>query len=223
MAKSKKTTQQKNVKSIKRPIMWIAIIAGIAAIGTMAMIYCTKPNSKVIQLAAADKTAGTPLMATIDSRASAREFANTDLAPQTLADVLWAAWDTNQNGTRTIPTAKNEQNLKVYAVMREGAYLYNGVDNKLELVTTKHLRADYIAINQEFVKDAPLTLVYVGSDPKWSPMHAGSSYQNVGLYAASNGLAARVRGWLVDEGLKKELNLLENEHVSVSITIGNAK
>lgn len=225
MAKTKNTpSTTETTTGKKRLVIWIAVLAIVAAAAAVAItLYVKCDRTKEIELVQPDKTSGIPLMAAIDARASAKEFANTDLDPQTLSEVLWAAWGVNKNGTRTIPTAKNEQNLKVYAIMRDGAYLYNGVENKLERVTSRDLRGDYVAVNQEFVADAPLTLIYVGADERWSAMHAGSSYQNVGLYAASRGLVARVRGSVDANGLKKELNLLENEVVLISITVGNAK
>lgn len=52
-------------------------------------------------------------MQLIDNRQSARSYSSKDISEQTLSDLLWASFGINKKGTRTIPTAKNEQNLKV--------------------------------------------------------------------------------------------------------------
>ena len=188
-------------------------------IGITAISFTAGANN--IKLIEPNKTTGIPLMQTIAERQSMTNFAETDLAPQVLSDVLWAAYGMNKKGTRTIPTAMNKQEMKVYAIMKDGAYLYNGPKHRLEHITDKDLRPEYLD-TQDYVRGAPLTLVYVGSDG--DAMHAGSSYQNVGLYAASMGLVARVRGYINNaKGLGTELNIKSDEKVLISISIGNAK
>ena len=56
------------------------------------------------------------LMNTIDLRVSSRNYSDKEVSEQTLSDILWAAYGVNKNGTRTIATARNEQNLKLYVV-----------------------------------------------------------------------------------------------------------
>ena len=73
---------------------------------------------------------------------------------------------------------------------------------------------------QDFMQNVPINLVYVGSDEKYSPMHAGSAYQNVGLYAASKGMHNVVRGYFDHDGVKKGLKLEDGEQVIVSHAIG---
>ncbi|MCL2673609.1 MAG: nitroreductase family protein, partial [Alphaproteobacteria bacterium] len=73
---------------------------------------------------------------------------------------------------------------------------------------------------QAFVLDAPLTLLFVGSDRQFSPMHAGSSYQNVALYCAEAGLGEVVRAHFDKAAVEKALGLAQNEFAIVSQTIG---
>ena len=194
-----------------------AVLLGV--VGVAIVSFTAGANN--INLIVPNKATGIPLMQSIDERKSATEFATTDLDSQTLSDVLWAAYGMNKKGTRTIPTANNKQNLKVYAVMKDGAYLYNGPKHRLERVTDKDLRPEYLD-TQDYVQGVPLTLVYVGND--YDAMHAGSSYQNVSLYAASQGLSARVRGYINNaSGFGSELKLSDNEKVLISISVGNAK
>ena len=51
-------------------------------------------------------------------------------------------------------------------------------------------------------------------------MHAGSAYQNVGLYAASKGMHSVVRGYFDNDRVAKALNLENGERAIVSQAIG---
>lgn len=51
-------------------------------------------------------------------------------------------------------------------------------------------------------------------------MHAGSAYQNVGLYCASKGLSNVVRGYLDREAVEQALKLPPEEKVVITQTIG---
>ena len=127
-------------------------------------------------------TGGKPLMEAIAERKTIREFKAQDIDEQTLSEILWTAFGISHDGKRTIPTAMNQQNLKVYVVKNDGAWLYDAAGNTLTQITAENLQP--LFATQDFMKNVPVNLVYVGSDEKYSPMHAGSAYQNVGLYAA---------------------------------------
>jgi len=73
---------------------------------------------------------------------------------------------------------------------------------------------------QDFVMDAPLTLLYAGSDKEFSPMHAGSAYQNVALYCAEKGIGNVVRAYFDKAGVAAALGLGKDEFAIVSQTIG---
>lgn len=171
-----------------------------------------------VKLPAPDTTGGKPLMQTLSQRHSAREFSPRAIDNQTLSEILWSAWGISHDGKRTIPTSMNKQNLNVYVLKQDGTWLYDAKNNQLQPVNSQDFRP-YLA-QQDYVMDAPLTLVFTGSDPKNSPLHAGSAYQNVGLYCASKGLNNVVRAYFDHEKLKKALNLKGGEDVIVSQTIG---
>lgn len=164
---------------------------------------------------------GMPLMQAVAARKTTREFASQAIDPQTLSEILWTAWGITHDGKHSIPTSQNKQNLKVYVLQADGIWLYNPEKNSLKNISRKDVRS--ILNTQEFVKKAPLHLVFVGSDKKNSPMHAGSAYQNVGLYCASKGLNNVVRGYFDHAALGKELNLQEPEEVIVTQAIGWSK
>ena len=172
----------------------------------------------VKKLPAPITTGGKALMDVIGERKTIREFKAQEIDDQTLSDILWSAWGISHDGKRTIPTAMNQQNLKVYVVKKDGAWLYNAAENNLTQVTTENLMP--LFATQDFMKNVPVNLVYVGSDEKYSPMHAGSAYQNVGLYAASKGMHSVVRGYFDHDGVKKGLKLEDGEQAIVSHAIG---
>lgn len=168
-----------------------------------------------------DMIGGKTLMHSLQERKSVREFGRRAVNDQTLADMLWAAVGVNrQNGKRTIPTALNSQDLTVYVVKFDGAWQYDAKSHKLIQVTEKDLRP--LLATQDYAKDAALDLVYVStSDVALNgAMHAGSAYQNVGLYCAYKGLNNVVRGYFDKNDLAKELKLGEKQWIVVSQAIG---
>ena len=183
----------------------------------LTMLASGIANAENITLPAPETTGGKPLMQAIAERKTAREFADTPVSAKDLSNILWAAYGFNRPGKRTIPTARNEQGMDIYVLTAEGAFLYNAKDNVLEQVVKKDLRD--LLVPQDFARKAPLTLLFVEKQHKYAGMHAGSAYQNVGLYCASAGLNNVVRGMYDADGLAKALNLGDRE-VIVTQTIG---
>lgn len=174
-------------------------------------------NDSVIKLPQPNMTGGMPLMEAIDNRHTERSFGLKEIDNQVLSEILYCAWGVSHDGKRTIPTSMNKQNLEVYVIKADGAWLYDGKENTLTQVSKEDLRPFFN--QQDYMKNVPLNLLYVGTDAKNSPMHAGSAYQNVGLYAASRGLNNVVRGYFDKKGVAKALNLKEEE-VLVSQALG---
>lgn len=172
----------------------------------------------VKKLPAPDINGGKPLMQSLNERKSIKEFSSKDVDNQTLSEILWSAWGITHDGKRTIPTAMNQQNLNVYVVKADGAWLYDAQNNSLILITAEDLSP--LFNQQEYMKNVPVNLVYTGSDAEYSPMHAGSAYQNVGLYAASKGMHSVVRGYFDKNGIKKALKLKGSENAIISQAIG---
>jgi hypothetical protein len=145
----------------------------------------TQGQNSRITLPPPDQERGKPLMRTLALRRSNRQFREDDLPLQNVSDMLWAAFGINRpDGKRTIPTAMNKQNLVVYAAMSSGIWRYMPQKHELELAAWYNLTS--------LLGDAPLTLGYA-AEGRYGPMHAGSAYQNVGLYCASVGLGNVVK------------------------------
>ena len=70
------------------------------------------------------------------------------------------------------------------------------------------------------MKNVPLILVWTSTNKDYGAMHAGSSYQNVGLFASAYKMGAVVRGYFDKEQVKQALKLNPNEYVLVSMAVG---
>jgi len=185
---------------------------------------------KPIQLPKPRTQGGKPLMQVLQARKSTREFSSEKLSLQTLSDLLWAADGINRpDGRRTAPSAMNHQETDIYVVVAEGAYIYDAKENSLKPVIAGDQRA--AAGDQNFVRTAPLNLVYVadfarmGSSPEqekvfYSAADAGFIAQNVYLYCASEGLGAVVRGGINRDNFAKVARLRPEQKVLLAQSVG---
>lgn len=172
-----------------------------------------------IKLPEPDKSETASLMQALEARHSDRAFADKDISLQELSTVLWAAYGTNRpDGKRTIPTAMNEKDLSVYVFNKDGIYLYDADENLLKQISDKNQLS--LFQKQDYMTNVPVVLVYVGSGEDYAAMHAGSAYQNVGLYAAAHNMANIVRGYFDRDGVAKALKLGKNQRVIISQAIG---
>jgi SagB-type dehydrogenase family enzyme len=184
-----------------------------------------------VKLPAPHLDGGLSLMQALRARRSSREFAPRQLLPQTLSNLLWAAFGVNRpdSGGRTAPSAHNWQEIDLYVALEEGAYLYYAKAHTLVPVSGADLRAE--TGQQPFVGTAPLDLVYVANYGRMGPggeqekqfyaaCDAGFIAQNVYLACASEGLATVVRGWLDRAQLGKALGLKRDQHVVLAQTVG---
>lgn len=162
---------------------------------------------------------GKPLMEALKDRKTSRSFSDRPLEPQMLSDMLWAAFGINRpaEGKRTAPTAMNRQDIDVYVLDAAGVWRYEAKESALIPVLEKDLRS--VMDSQPFAAKAPVTLLYVAENNVTSGMHAGSLYQNVGLFCASAGLNNVVRRMDKDQ-LTQALPLPAGKEVIVSQSVG---
>ncbi len=190
-------------------------------VAVMASLFMTFDvvAQEPVKLPAPDLTGGMPLMQAMKERKTERAFSTEALDDQTLSDILWTAWGYNRPDKRTIPTARNRQNMEVYVLKADGAFRYDARANSLIPVTAQDLRP--FAAKQDFVLNAPVTLLFVADeDDKYAGMHAGSAYQNVGLYCASKGLYNVVRGMIDRDALATALGIEDEDDIIISQTVG---
>lgn len=193
----------------------------LMTIGVCAMAW-TGMGAEVKELPVPNKTGGMPLMEAIDARKTGRSYnPEHKVDEQTLSEILWVAWGVNNHGTRTIPTARNKQNLELYVLTPEGTWRYEGTDNKLVKVNDKNLIP--LCVQQDYVEKAPVHLLYVAKEEGWGVAHVGSAYQNVYLYATSRGMQAVIRGMIDRDALTRELGLTDGRKAMLHQTIGYAE
>lgn len=210
----------------------VVSVASVAALLGSAWVAAQTPA--LIKLPAPQTEGGQPLMQALALRATSREFAPDPLPPQTLSNLLWAAWGINRpdSGKRTAPSAHNWQETDVYLVTASGAYLYDARANRLVLVAAGDLRA--LAGVQTFVKEAPVTLVFVADttrmkgaapDMRQSYAWADAAFlsQNVYLFCASSGLATGVRAMVDRPRLAKALKLAPTQLITLAQSVGYPK
>ena len=203
-----------------RTAMAIIAFALLAAAEDLADISLPAPRTE----------GGKPLMQTLKERRSVRSFRADTLPMQTLSDLLWAAFGINrsESGKRTAPSARNWQEVEVYVILENGAYLYDPKALTLKAVVKGDLRP--VTGAQKFVASAPLNLVYVADIAKMkgtpdditliSGADVGFISQNVYLFCASQGLGTVVRGSVNREATAKALKLSGKKKVILAQTVG---
>ncbi len=156
----------------------------------LAALLCATPpqasfaneeeDVRFIELPAPSKDNAAPLMKALAERKSTRSFDTAPISNQDLSNILWAAYGINRDdGKRTIPTARNKQNVSVYVYMKGHIWIYDAEGNALHKL---------LATDLSKTAKGPLMLIYTAEgDAKsdaYGNMHTGSMYQNVGLYCA---------------------------------------
>ena len=198
----------------------------------LAAILTGNLLAQPIELPPPQKTGGMPVMEALAKRSTARAFATNDLAPQQISSLLWSAFGINRpDGKRTAPSANNKQETDIYVLLKSGAYIYSAVSNKLDLVGTNDIRA--LGGTQEFVKDAPVTLVFVADLARRGGNNEGTRNtanidvgyisQNVYLFCASEGLATGARGSVDRTALGPKLQLRPDQLIVLAQSVGYPK
>ena len=188
---------------------------------------------KAIQLPKPQTDGGKPLMQVLKERKSTRAFSDRKLSEQTLSDLLWAACGINRpDGRRTAPTAMNKQEIDVYVILAQGAFLYDPKEQTLKPVVGGDLREQ--AGTQPFAKEAPVNLIYVADTAKmgggpeedkilYYGADTGFVSQNVYLYCASEGLATVVRASFDRAEVARALKLGPGRMPALAQTVGYPK
>ena len=189
---------------------------------------------KPVQLLKPQIDRGRPLMQVLKDRSSSRSFRTEKLPIQVLSNLLWAAFGINRTdtGKRTAPSAMSWQEIDIYVVMAEGLYQYDAKDHILKPILPDDIRG--LTGRQEFVKEAPVNLIYVadfsrmGTAAKedkdlYSAADTGFISQNVYLYCASEGLATVVRGSIDRQTLSKVMRLRPDQKVILAQSVGYPK
>ncbi|HXQ42276.1 MAG TPA: nitroreductase family protein [Candidatus Udaeobacter sp.] len=214
------------------------------------MTIVSRPDAAglaVIALPAPKDVTGASVFAALVKRSTIREISAAPLSQQQLSNLLWAANGVNRKvgpfglSGRTAGSASNSQEIDLYVLLCEGAYLYDGPDNLLKPVAAGDLRAGALTPGQRGVgATAPVQLIYVADvdrlthtagfqEPGLQEPEVQKSYyfvdtgliaQNVHLFAAAEGLAA----WFHNcnrSGLARELGLGPEQRVLFAQSVGH--
>jgi nitroreductase len=186
-----------------------------------------------IKLPPASTEGGKPLMQTLKLRASTREYKPDALPPQSVSNLLWAAFGVNRpDGKRTAPSTHGKNCIDIYVVDAAGAWRYDAAWHQLEPVAEGDHRA--LTTTQDFAKTAALNLVYVANTKafeaptneellQWTAADAGLIGQNVYLFCASEGLGTVIRAGFDRAGLTKVLKLRPDQRIVLAQTVGVPK
>ncbi|MDL2210547.1 nitroreductase family protein [Desulfovibrio sp. OttesenSCG-928-O18] len=198
---------------MKHAIIFVLILVCAASGAFFACEAQAAGGEKRLILPKPQTTGGKPLMEALAARSASRSFSDKPVSEQVLSNLLWATWGVNRSdGRRTAPTARNTQDIQVYAALESGVWRYDAVKNELVLALEEDTRKKF--------GGAPLTLLFaVPEKDRFGSMHAGSLYQNAGLFCASEGLANVVKASGTD-ALKGVLPLPSGYIVVIIQSIG---
>jgi hypothetical protein len=199
---------------------------------SVLVAFCLSAPPAQIILPAPNKSAGIPYAQALAIRHSERNFATTPLPIQHVADVLWSVNGINrpESGLLTNPTAINAQDMTVYAVFADGAYLFDRQANVLNLTYTGDLRP-LIASVQPSIADAPLILLMVSEYTKFtgvdtteqkhlSALDAGIATWSALIWATANGYLCVPRGYMETAQVSAALNLTDSQILHLNVPIG---
>ena len=176
-------------------------------------------------------------------RRSVRNYKDEFLNLNDVSQILWAAQgiSSSQSGGRTVPSAGATYPLEIYLAVRRveklksGLYLYLPEGHKLSKVSEGDfgLKLSKAALPQDFIKEAPIVLVFSAVFEKTTErygdrgiryvyMETGHSAQNVYLQVQSLGLATVVVGAFDEDEVKELLNLPEKETPLYIMPVGKS-
>ena len=177
------------------------------------------------------------VMDALNERHSSRDFVEGDLMESQLTKILWAANGTNRaDGKRVNPVANGVYSVEVYAVTREGIFLYDPKSNGLIPVVAGDYRMT-TTTGQSFVGKAAVNLVYVENPDAWKTARkipprenqiacanitVGAMVQSVALAAQTEGLGNCVRASINREEFAKVVGI-SAENILLAQSVGFTK
>ena len=180
------------------------------------------------------------VMDALNQRHSSRNLIDKNISPAQLSKILWAANGINRpDGKRTVPAALGVYSVEVYAVTKEGIYLYDAKSHKLKLIAEGDFRSVTSTGHSSFASKAAVNLVYVETPDAWSnskhrtPLRenqiafanilVGAMVQNVALAAETEGLGNCVRGSINRDEFKKVAKLSDDKNILLAQSVGHTK
>jgi len=197
-----------------------------------ALMSCNALIGQTLELPTPQKTGGMPLMETLAKRTTVRAFDTTDISRQQLSNLLWASFGVNRpDGKRTAPSASNKQEIDIYVLLKNDAYMYDARNHMLIQIAREDLRSQ--AADQRFA-DAPVQLIFIADLTKrgenseegklrTANLDCGYISQNTYLYCTSEGLVTGARGSVNRDALISKLKLKPDQKILLAHSVGYPK
>lgn len=234
-----------NRRAFLKTVPAVAVLAAKGSAFAQGAATAAGPamDLKPIALPKPERQGGKSVLAALWERKTTREISDKGLPPQTLSNLLWAAWGVNREKGprggigRTAASARNSQEIDLYVVLPEGIYLYDAVPHRLTPVVAGDHRDKFGRPGRaDSGAKAPVNLIFVVdlarygtpedrgmTDPEMQKfcysVATGLIAGNVYLFAASQGLAAWFRG-CNKESLAEALKLRPDQRVLYAQTVG---
>lgn len=170
-------------------------------------------------------------MEVLRDRKTTRTFSDKPVPAEVLANLLWAANGVNRPelGKRTAPSAMDSQEIDVYMAMADGLYLYEPKQAALTLIVNEDVRSK--AGGAEFVKKAPISLIYVADFARmkktteelrqfYTAIDTGFVSQNVYLFCACEGLGTVVHDEVDRKVLPQIMKLRPEQKIMLGQCVG---
>jgi SagB-type dehydrogenase family enzyme len=178
-------------------------------------------------------------MKALEQRRSIRKWKDTPISEQELSNLLWAACGItkkpygNVKSKRTAPSACNSQEIRVYALLESGVFLYNEDNHELIEIVAKDIRE--FTGTQKMMKVAPMGLVFVADLSRMkSPflrsieakkfsawVDTGYISQNVYLYCVAANMGTVALSLVDRDKLHELMRLDEHEKIVLTQVVGH--
>ena len=205
------------MKKIISLALGLMLCSGMMAQNT---IQLPQPDVKKLSMSLGDA---------LKNRRSYREYQKDKAVDlNTLSTILWAACGISDpaSGKITAPSAINMQDIKIYVCSEKGVCLYDPKANVLNVVNDKNL-LESLASGQQFVKDAPYTLLLVSDQSKarrknahFGDIDSGYVSQNIYLACTALGMKTVARAMMDQDAVRSALNLPEDVIIELNHPIG---
>ncbi|MBE6406860.1 MAG: SagB/ThcOx family dehydrogenase [Lentisphaerae bacterium] len=189
-----------------------------------------------VKLLPPQTTGGATLREALAKRCSLRNYTGKDLTANQLSNLFYSACGVNRKGENklTIPTARNAQDLVLYAATKHGIYCYVPETHFLRQIK----RGDYrqqLGMQKAMFAKASVVLIYTSDLKKlnfgsseaekkvYAGVHAGFAIQNVGLFCAAEGLGNVVIGSYNRKNIPALLGLGKDQPVLMVQLVGTLK
>ena len=171
---------------------------------------------------------------TIAVRRSWRDFGSGSLTLEQIGQLVWAAQGQDiKSKYRTVPSAGATYPLELFVATEQGLFHYLLFKHTLEKLIDKDIRSAIAlaAWGQEFIKTAPLTLIFAAEFARTTRRYdqrgiryvyieAGHAAQNVHLQAEALGLGSVAVGAFDDAAISKVLLLPEHLEPVYMVVVG---